>query len=481
MDDQPITAGECTEPVQLAGRDSWFVYSELTDRQHSPDVITTVYVFDTRHDPHPIRTHASAASWMRDRLDRAEVLRRRLVRVPGDLDHPYWSFAPDVDLDHHIRVQRIGETSWRALSDHLAETTKQPVDLAHNPWELHLLTEIRGVAGIPDDATLVVLRFHHCATDGLGAVQVARALFDDPEAVSCLEGRRGPIRGPVSSLLRLPAQFIGLGRSLVRSAAARRDLTALVESGALSTPRHRRPRTRFNGNQSGQRTFGRAKFALSDVREVARATGTSVNDVVLAIVGGGLGAYLGGLGEAPDGALAAQVPRSIRDRSHVAASNKITTMFVDLHTDEPTPIERLRRIHDSAIAEKARVQHQSAIDIESPIDHAPAIYLRIALRLSQRKSAAAARSTESTVTWANTLVTSMPRGAADLMFGGSPVVDGFYVPPIHPGAGLSHSVVSIGDVLSVEFTSDAAMMRDPDAYAHLLEAAFDELRALPEE
>ncbi|WP_172671048.1 wax ester/triacylglycerol synthase domain-containing protein [Rhodococcus sp. RD6.2] len=474
--------------TRLASRDTWFLLSDELDRDDAPSVHTGVYVFDTSCDQNPIQTRADAVDWMRQRMDRAAILRQRVRRVPGDLGHPYWVPASDTNPDDHVQFRVIGEISREDFYDIFATMTEKPFGLDRAPWEVHVLTDVCGVEDLPDRATVVAVRVHHAATDGLGSVQIARALFDDPDASPAVTGTPGPVRGAAGSLLRLPGQFGGLARSLRQSAAARKAFARLVESGEVTTPKAQRPRTRFNDEQSGQHVLGRVKLSLAEVRAIARATGTSINDVILTIISGGLATFLSEAGETPNDSLAAQVPRAIRDgHAEVTAANKLTTMFVDLHTDEHDPLARLKQIHESADFEKHRVQQPESIAMEVTLDHAPAIYLKSAMRLAARGNAkrAKAKKAAGQVPLANTLVSNVPRGRANLKFGDSPVVDSFCAPMIHRGNSLAHGVTSIGDVLSVQFTSDDAMMPDPLVYERALGFAFGELkiavsRKLPE-
>ena len=59
------------------------------------------------------------------------------------------------------------------------------------------------------------------------------------------------------------------------------------------------PRTSFNGTITGHRTIALADIDLDDIQAVKNATGTTVNDVVLALSGGALRAYLDERGELP--------------------------------------------------------------------------------------------------------------------------------------------------------------------------------------
>ncbi|MEO9329163.1 wax ester/triacylglycerol synthase domain-containing protein [Gordonia aurantiaca] len=455
--------------IQLAARDAWFLYRDEVFADDSSMVMCGVYVFDTAGDPHPLRTRDELVGWANARLDRAPILRRRLHRVRWDLDYPFWTAAEDVEAADHVEVHEVGDTDRRALMALLDHHATQPVDLARPPWEIRFFTRVRGVDGVPEDATIALTRYHHAAADGLGAVQVTRALFDDPDARPATGGPNRARHGAVVGALRTTSQTRRLVGAMSRAVAARKEIARMVESGEMSMPSSDRPRTRFNVGGPGDRVVDVVDLRLSDVRRVARGTGTTVNDVLVTIVGGALHRYLVDCGERPGSSLAAHVPWAFRDRAGTRSANRIGAMIVDMHTDEGDPLARLRLVHQAASAEKERVRHPATVNTTTLLDHAPSIYLKSALKLERRRSRAA---DAEGIVMANTLITNVPRGDATLRLGNSPVIGGFGIAPIHRHARLAHAVTSLGDELTVCFTSDRQVMPDPAVYRAALRDEF---------
>ena len=48
--------------------------------------------------------------------------------------------------------------------------------------------------------------------------------------------------------------------------------------------------------------------------------------------------------------------------------------------------------------------------------------------------------------------------------------------PVYDGMGLINKIYSYGDTIAISFTSDRAMMPDPEAYAAALRATFEAMR-----
>jgi WS/DGAT/MGAT family acyltransferase len=105
------------------------------------------------------------------------------------------------------------------------------------------------------------------------------------------------------------------------------------------------PASALNTQLSPLRHLVRTQHPLEDLKVVKRANGTTVNDVMLAAVAGALRAYLLRAGEQPI-ALKAMVPVNVRGSGDVLG-NHISFVFADLPCDEPDPLIRLRRVHET--------------------------------------------------------------------------------------------------------------------------------------
>jgi diacylglycerol O-acyltransferase len=101
---------------------------------------------------------------------------------------------------------------------------------------------------------------------------------------------------------------------------------------------------------------------------VKNQTGTTVNDVVLAVSGGALRSYLEDRGELPDNSLLATVPVSVRETSRRSeGANKVSALFTKLGTDLDDPLERLE---DLAATNRNAKEHHNAISADSLQDWA---------------------------------------------------------------------------------------------------------------
>ena len=88
-------------PEQLAALDSVFV---TMDSPNAPLHIGCVIELETSDETtrDPIRRFEEIRLHIEQRLGRAEILRRRIVRVPFDLGPPLLVDDPEFDLSFHI-------------------------------------------------------------------------------------------------------------------------------------------------------------------------------------------------------------------------------------------------------------------------------------------------------------------------------------------------------------------------------------------
>jgi WS/DGAT/MGAT family acyltransferase len=235
------------------------------------------------------------------------------------------------------------------------------------------------------------------------------------------------------------------------------------------------PRTRFQGSVSGERMVNATRFDFAAVRGIKNAVpGATINDVMLAVVGGALRHYLQHHGELPEQSLSAGCPIDVREESEKSSGgNMIGLMTVALGSDIADPVERLRAISGYSHDAKAYAQAlgpRLGVDIT---DLVPGAVMAVALR-----TAAATGLMESSI-MCNTVVTNVPGPPFQLYFCGAELIDGFSTGPLMPNVGLFHvvysSVQNKQGTLTLSITSCPKMMPDSDFYLNCLRSSFDEL------
>ena len=190
---------------QLSGMDASFLYAE-TPRAHMAG--GGVAIYDPSTAPGGRVTFKGILNHIEERLHEARVFRQRLVRVPLDLDHPYWIEDPDFDLEFHVRhIALPAPGDWRQLCIQVARLVSRPLDLDRPLWELYVIEGLDNVAGVPRGSFALVTKVHHAAIDGMSGMEMTSAIHDDEpiSTPSVPEQAWRPGRVPTTSELLMRA------------------------------------------------------------------------------------------------------------------------------------------------------------------------------------------------------------------------------------------------------------------------------------
>ena len=180
--------------------------------------------------------------------------------------------------------------------------------------------------------------------------------------------------------LALASEAAGMPGALIRTL----NKSVRNETSALSLYA---PRTILNQNITGSRRFAAQDWPIERLRGVGKATGTTINDVVLAMVSGAMRTYLAELDALPDATLVSMVPVGLNAKQSALASgdggNAVGSVMVQLGTHLPDPAQRLAAIHRSMKDGKEVLSSMTPAQIVamSALGQAPAI-LGPALRMS---------------------------------------------------------------------------------------------------
>ena len=446
--------------------------------------IGSVGIYDPSTAPGGFVRFKDILKFVESRMGGARPFRQRLVRAPFDLDHPYWIEDPDFDLEYHIRhIALPAPGDWRQLCIQVARLHSRTMDLTKPLWEFTIVEGLDNIAGIRKGCFALVSKVHHAAIDGLSGVEMSAAVHDlspgksdrYPEADWKPDTKPGIGELIISgyfNALRQPQKYL---ETVVRSVPGLARLVTEIGKGDLSIAGARTPpKTRFNAKVSPHRVFDAAAFPLADVRTIKDALPeATVNDVILAIIGGGLRKYLTDRGELPDLSLTAMAPISVRQEGEKAAlGNLVSAMVVSLGTHIAEPLERLAHIHNDAVNSKGLTNAVGARTLTDYSQLIPSGLAGLGARLYTRLGVANA-----TAPVFNVVATNVPGSRVPLYFCGAKMVKMFGLGPIFDSVGLINTIYSYVDEIAVSFTCDRDMMPDPSEYATALRTSFAELMA----
>jgi len=409
------------------------------------------------------------------RLARAPDLRARLAGAPLGLDRPVLVDDPEFDLDAHFhRTEVPAPGTSREVTDLAASLICRKLDRSRPLWEAWFID------GLEDGRVALVVKIHHALVDGVSGMHLAGLIMDlEREAGPDAEPATPPAPEPAPSsaelglgavrlLAALPWRSARFANQLARQTAtfARHMLGPEPPPRAFSAPR-----TRLNRIIGTERRLAVTTLPMDDILTVKTAFGATVNDVVLALIGGALRGYLGARGELPSAPLVAQVPVSVRTEQTLGEmGTQVVNMFTTLATDVADIAERLRVIQ--SVTTRAK-DYQQAIFADRAIalpDLAPPFVLGLAAR------AFTGLGLERWLPPVYNVIVSDVRGSpVDLYVAGARVEAIYPLGPLLLGSALNVTALSNRDGMDIGFLATPEAVPDPWDLVALTEAELDRL------
>lgn len=278
------------------------------------------------------------------REDVSSTFRKHPAELLGGIANVTWAFDRDIDLEYHIRRSALPTPGRvRELLELTSRLHGSLLDRHRPLWESHL------VEGLNDGRVAVYTKVHHALIDGVSCMRrMRRALSTDPDdgvvrVPWATNGRPAGGRKPQSSrlgeLVKVAESIAGIGPSavfLAQKGLFEQQLTLPV--GA--------PRTILNVPIGGARRCAAQSWPIQRFAAIKQAAGVTLNDVVLAVCGGALRAYLIEQKALPDKPLIAMVPVSLRDDDS-SGGNQVGALLANLATQREDPAQRLAEVHTS--------------------------------------------------------------------------------------------------------------------------------------
>ena len=300
--------------------------------------------------------------------DVAPLFKKRPFQSIGTLGQWVWTEDKQFDIEHHVRHSALPQPGRiRELLELVSRLHGTMLARDRPLWEAHI------IEGLGDGRIALYTKLHHALVDGISAMKLMQsALSTDPDRrdMPLPFAERAPSRArkersaaesglgeiPMDALrtaFGLTADAAGLPAALVRTLAK----GVRNEASALS---FYAPRSIFNVSITGSRRFAADDWPLDRLRAISQASRTTLNDVVLAMCGGAVRAYLLELNSLPDASLVSMVPVGLKSRSAVSESggggNAVGSVMVKLGTDLEDPADRLAAIHASMRAGKSALE-----------------------------------------------------------------------------------------------------------------------------
>jgi diacylglycerol O-acyltransferase / wax synthase len=419
---------------------------------------------------------------------------RRAMPATSPFEQPVWSDDPEFALGDHLVHSALVTDTESGLADFISELLGTPLDMTRSPWQFHLID------GPTGDST-VVARLHHCIADGIALATVLLSLTDSTDSTDStdttdstdstdstadpapgaadhpLPGTRPSSASPrrpgivrrvedgASDVAAVTGVEIGAGvHPLRRAWSATSFGIGVVATGLRILFAARDPRTRLGVRLGSRKGAAWTRpLELDRLKDVSRALGVTLNDVLLAITAGALRRHLLANGERPHD-LRIFMPVNLRPPGEpVPASlgNRFGLVFLSLPISVADAVERVRAVHERTRRLKAGREAAATFALMSIVGAVPVWGHRLAARVLGAKSSA--------------IVTNVPGPRQPVSLAGAHVDRLMFWVPQAGSVGLGVSILSYAGTVTVGIAADRNVIEDPAELRDAVEAEVAEL------
>ncbi len=395
-------------------------------------------------------------------------MRVRESHVP--LNPPYWEEDANFDIRSHLIRTALpkpgGKIALQELASNLLST---PLDFSKPLWQFHFIEEY-------EEGSAIIVRLHHCIADGMALMFLLLAMADftddaplhkySDDTAPKTKKRRKLLRGGIGVIAQRAVNTVNFTRSTARFIKKERDaifadhghLFDIAKTGADGAMAVSRlllrpsdPQTVYRG-KLGVRKQGIwiDPIPLADVKTIKNATGTTVNDVLVTALVGGLRHYMIERGESVEGVnFRAAIPVNLRKADEMEElGNKFGLVFLSLPIGIEDPLERLQEVHKRMAKLKNSSEATAALGLLSILGLTPKeMQASIVGQVAAKATA---------------VMTNVPGPPIPLYMAGGKIKSLMFWVPQAGRVSLGLSIISYAGQVMMGIVTDSGLIADPD-------------------
>ena len=418
---------------------------------------------------------------LQERLVHFDRFRSRVVQPAAGVGPPAWELDPDFAIDNHLVEARLPAPGDEgALQAFVSGLLSHPFPPERPLWRFHLVPHYQG-------GSALVTRIHHCIGDGLALVHVLLSMADEAPAVPVppfpsAEDEHGGFWETVGAALSRTAdaalsasgRVLREARDLLgdpeRMARTGRDVATHLGSLARLVALTPDPHSALKGPLVVQKRVAWSRdYRLDDFKAIGRATGSTVNDILMAALAGGLRRYLLGRGGvAADLDVRGVVPVNLRPASEAhLLGNRFGLVFLGLPLGVEDTLDRLFEVRRRMRAIKDSPEAAAIFEVLWAVGVAPRPVFDLALGIFASKATA--------------VVTNVAGPREPISIAGVPLRQAMFWVPSAGRLGLGVSLLSYAGKVWLGVQGDASLVPDPERILEGFEAEVEALLALERE
>ena len=401
-------------------------------------------------------------------------------RVPGI---PAWRVLEKVDLKEHVFHHAL---PWPGTEKELFELVSRlnsgPLDRSKPLWEHHL------IEGLTGNRFATYTRIHHALIDGKWGMRLYQETTSpDPNARGLppywgvtmdakpeVEPKKGKKQGDGPKASWFERGRAGLSGGIEAASELSTALGRVIDSfrhpsdGGL-VPIYTAPSSVLNGKLTPRRELAVTRVRLVRLKRIAKAHGATLNDVVMAICGGGLRRYLLGRDALPNDPIIASMVVAVAREKGKSGGNAIASAQVSLATHLKDPVKRFETVRSSSRHAKELIH-----DMPSPTA------LNIYVGLTTIPFALFSLVGQAEKSHAQNVVISNVVGMREKRYSNGSLIEADYpMSLLVPGQAMNITVISRANMLDVAVLVCPTLIPEPQRVGDAIAESLDELeRAL---
>lgn len=474
---------------QLSSLDSAFIHAE---EPNLPMHLATLTIYDPSTSPDGKIRFKDIMTLFEQAVYNTPMFQRRLKEVPLDLDRPYWVEDPDFDIEYHVRHVALPKPGdWRQFYIQVARLNSRWMDRARPLWEAYVIEGLNHLEGVPKGSFAIMMKLHHAALSGEALRSLYTSIHTQTPDENSLTDDLPVLRRDVTPT-RLPLLINAYQNSIKRTFSAGQVLGKTFKSyqrvqkaadkGDIRH-HHEAVHCRFNGKPSAHRVVTSASFPFEDSRLARSALpGTTLNELIVTVIGGAVRQYLGEHRELPEESLVAQVPMRLNiPEENMSYSNNSSFVAVPIHNDIEDPLERFYAVHEEYRSAHSYLEARGEELTHELAEIVPPVISRNVLQLQDTLGKMPLLSHLYPAP-ANMVISNMYGQIDPVYFLGAELVTGMTLGPCMPDNGLFHTASTASGQLVIAVNACREMLPDPDFYQDCLYESWDATMAalLPE-
>ncbi|MGB7741097.1 MAG: wax ester/triacylglycerol synthase family O-acyltransferase, partial [Steroidobacteraceae bacterium] len=382
---------------------------------------------------------------------------------------PEWQEVDRLDTNYHIQRRTLPAPGSDGQLDALVAELHAPMlERNHPGWRVYVID------GLARNRFAVLIKVHHALVDGeSGIALVQRSLSRSPRdrrirtviATSLPATTRAV---PRDLLPRLEREVVMIARTALSigwgwERLLEEGLAGLRGFSSKTIRPFTAPLTPMNEPIRNARTIAHTVLPLRAMISVARARGTTLNDVALCVLDAAMNRYLRSIGRPADRALVAICPVSLQDRKIKQLTTQVSVFWTPLGTPSAAVGRRMSQVMANTREAKERIR-------ALPKDVAYA-YAVLTFALGETLALVPRGSADYFVP-ANVLISNVRGPSEPLYLGGARLEALCPVSTLISGMGLNITFMSYAGQVVIGFTANACALPNAGRLAQYTREAF---------